>query len=169
LKQVTTRIKQAVLEGAAAAEAIKLGAAKAEQKLKSHKPLVDSLREYFEDFIRKVDPLELIAVVAGTFVIYDIVNRTQKVIDSLAKLAQAGSKGTGGLSADFFNFLGLMFGQVNILKLKEGQTYDFSLNKDQGVTFGVCFLASWLIFKRGGLVETSAIPTVTGILAAIGL
>jgi len=135
------------------------------------KPLMESFREHIGLMIDRIDPLELAAVCAGTVVIHETIKGSTELLGRLGKLAQAGSQGTGGLSADFFNYLGLAFGQVNIFNLEQGKVAwtPQDITKNEYMLIGVSFLAAWYLFKRGGITDNVISAGLPAILTSIGL
>jgi hypothetical protein len=79
-RQLRTIVKEAVLEGAAVAESIKLGEKRAELKLHKNKPLMESLREHIGKMIDRIDPLETIAVAASTYIIHETIINTATLL-----------------------------------------------------------------------------------------
>lgn len=162
------------------AEAEALGKAIGEMKAHKRKPLEESLREHIGKMIDRVDPLELIAVVAGTFIVHETISSIESTVSKIATLAQQGSKKGEVGSADLFNYLGIMFGQVNIFNLKVGEVAwgnpekEGIPNSDKNgssmtndlMTWGVSFLISYLLIQKA---KTANLSTITDLLVGIGL
>jgi hypothetical protein len=92
-KQYKTKLKEAVLIAAGVAESIKLGEKRAEKKMHSTKPLMESAREHIGKMIDnveiKIDPLELAAVVGVAFIIKNGINWAEGLGAGLGKYGTA--------------------------------------------------------------------------------
>jgi hypothetical protein len=88
-KMLKTKIKEAVLEASCIAEAVKLGEAKAEQKLHDKKPITDSARQHIGKMIDRIDPLEAAAIGACTWAVHEVIMATAPLIAGIGtKLVQ---------------------------------------------------------------------------------
>ena len=153
------------------AEAQEAGILRAQLKAHKKKPLLESLKEHIGKMIDRIDPLETFAVIAGTFIVHDVIVSTEKFANALQDLAQKGAKGTGGLSIDFFNYLKLMFGQLNISNLKAGFEQTVSSQEADTIKFddfqiwAVSFVVAFLLIR---MAQNINISSVSSILTGMG-
>ena len=82
-KQLKTKIKEAVRTGALEAESIRIGSLKAERKFEQNKPLMLSLKEKLSNMIDRVDPIEVLALGASTFLIHTAILASESVVHDL--------------------------------------------------------------------------------------
>jgi hypothetical protein len=86
-KQLKTKIKEAVTTATLVSMAVKVGEEKALAKLHANKPMLESLKEHISKMIDRIDPLEVVAVCSGTYIIHTAIVTTEDLFNKVTKLS----------------------------------------------------------------------------------
>jgi len=120
------------------------------------------LRGQIEKLIDKIDPLELIAVVAGTFIVYDLIKNTQEL------LVAANSRLSWAGYSPIFTMVIDLFGGFTITAEQKAEIERIRNTPDVGL-FIQSFAISYMMIRHSGQIISGVGNLTSFVGGALGL
>lgn len=152
-KWKSTLVKQAVGQAVLEAEAIMLATEKMKQKVHAKKSLSDSFREHIGKMIDRVDPLEIIAIGASTYLVHGVLLAAQDLINYLVNLPAHALDALAQFNTSWLDFI---FGPNPNKEGNPTPTEDITvLGVPSLALWGIAFLISFVIVRYGAQIVQS--------------